>query len=277
MENATKALLIAAAVFMVVLVLSLLMIFWDDVSIYFTARHDEKMLQQLIEFNNKFSGYDGKEIRGNELVSIMNRIIDYNNYQADLEGYQPITITIDLVRKDDFKYGTEASNGSQSIIPNYGKITNRTGNPYSVMDSELIKVATISTSLVSFYNNTGKIPNLTDTKLQKMSAGIDTIVIDDDPDFNGYDDEYKEELRYNRDKFLTKVLGYDVSDVSIISNKEKFIKDVKTVTYQYRQYTMMKRAMFKCTSITYNETNGRVSSMNFEAILDEKSGKVEFD
>ena len=34
-------------------------------------------IKQLVEFNNKFTNYNGKTIRGNELISIMNRIIDY--------------------------------------------------------------------------------------------------------------------------------------------------------------------------------------------------------
>ena len=51
MENATKALLIAAGMLLVVMLLSLLMTFWDNVSGYFTVQ-DRK----------------GEELRGTEQV-----------------------------------------------------------------------------------------------------------------------------------------------------------------------------------------------------------------
>lgn len=270
MENATKALLIAGAIIIILAVLSLLVVFWDDVAIYFTATHEEKMLQQLIEFNNKFANYDGKEIRGNELVSIMNRIVDYNNFQSDMEGYEPIKITIKLKGKnEEFLYGGEA--GGERIIKASGNITNKTGDTNVVDDTDITEIATTSGRLVNFYSL--GIPNLTDTKLQKMSANISYIVgyeeLRDSLNLTSASPDYKEERlnEYisNRNKTLTKILGTNITDTS---DDSQFINNVKSATYQYYQYTMFKRAMFKCEKVLYNQTNGRINEMVFEVITE---------
>ena len=109
MENAAKALLIAAAVLIAVMLLSLVFIFKDSMAGYFAERHNATMLEQLVKFNNKFQNYNGKTVRGNELISIMNSIIDYNNYQSGIDGYDRIIIELDFRgHEDDLKYNRES-------------------------------------------------------------------------------------------------------------------------------------------------------------------------
>lgn len=78
MENISKALLIAGGVLFAILVLTLLIIFRGNISSYFTEQHNAKILEQVTEFNNKFENYNGQTIRGSELISVMNRVVDYN-------------------------------------------------------------------------------------------------------------------------------------------------------------------------------------------------------
>ncbi len=239
MENATKALLIAGAVLILVMVLSLVVIFWDQVTSYFSAGHDAKMQAQLVEFNNKFQNYAGKTIRGNELVSIMNRIVDYNDYQSDIVGYERIKITINFSgQKDDLRYNTERR---EEILVEYDTITNNAN------DDRIEKIATTSSRLVEA--SSSSIPKLTDVKLQKMSAGIDTI----------FDGDIDDDHREARAKFLTKVLGYEIA-----IKDDPRMDEIKNATSQYYQFTMFKRAVFECTDVNYDEANGRVSGMEFK-------------
>ena len=90
MENATKALLIAGGILIIMLIITLLVVFRSQLASYMEEKHNEKIVAQVVEVNSKFSEYQGKEIRGNELISIMNRIIDYNNLQASVYGYDKI-------------------------------------------------------------------------------------------------------------------------------------------------------------------------------------------
>ena len=62
MENASKALLIAAGVMLAIMLLSVIFIFGNQMASYFSEKHDAKMIEQLVEFNNKFQNYDGKTI-----------------------------------------------------------------------------------------------------------------------------------------------------------------------------------------------------------------------
>ena len=51
--------------------------------------------QQIVEFNNQFSTYDRTGLRGTDMLSLMNRIIDYNARKTAEEiGFQKMKITI---------------------------------------------------------------------------------------------------------------------------------------------------------------------------------------
>lgn len=251
MENAAKALLIAAAVLIVVMLISLVFVFWDDMAGYFTEKHDATMLEQLVKFNNKFQNYNGQTIRGNELISIMNSVIDYNNYQAGVEGYDRIIIEIDLRgRQNDLKYNGE-SRGYTLITSD--RISNRDN------DDDIKKIAETSGYLVS----TSGIEGITDVKLQKLVAQISSIVDDD-----GLSPEDLEDYEKNRKATLESILKREVYDSEI--------ETIITATYHYNQFTQFKKAMFECTNISYNETNGRVNRMQFRVILKD-DGTIKFD
>lgn len=255
MENATKALLIAAGVLLIIMIISVVIIFWNQMAGYFTEKYEATMLEQLVEFNNKFSNYNGKTIRGNELLSIMNRIIDYNNYQGDIQGYENIEIIIDLKgHHSEMKYKDET--GGNTLITN-SIIHNEGGT-----DDNAIKRISETSSRLS--TDLG----ISEVKLQKLSAQIDSIVDD-----NAVDERSKEDYEKYRAQILTRILGYDV-DVD-----DSRIDNIKRATYQYYQFTQFKRAMFKCTEIRYNEQNGRINGMIFEVVLEtDASGQhIKFD
>lgn len=247
MENITKALLIAAGVLIAIMILSLIIIFGNQMTEYFTEMHDIKMVEQTVDFNNRFENYNGQTIRGNEIISVMNRVIDYNNTSAGMEGYDPVIIEIDLKghqNDTNFKYSdSDSSIFNGNLIS--GKISNADGN-----DTRLINIANLSTTLV---NNSG-IANLTDTKLQKLSSEISTILDDSNEDY--------------RAEKLKNILGYVVTDVNEINK-------IKNVTKQYYQYTQFKRAMFNCTGVKYNTANQRVNEITFDIV--EENGNVKFN
>ena len=96
MENISKALLIAGGVLFAILVLTLLIIFRGKISSYFTEQHNAKILEQVTEFNNKFENYNGQTIRGSELISVMNRVVDYNRTYSDIQGAERVIIRVEF-------------------------------------------------------------------------------------------------------------------------------------------------------------------------------------
>lgn len=258
MENATKALLIAAGVLIAVMILAMLVMFGSEIASYFTEKHESAVLQQLVEFNNKFVNYNGQTIRGNELISIMNRVIDYNNYQAGMVGYDRIRIEIDLKGyQDDFTYNGET--GGNRLIQN-DPITN------NASDDMIKRIAETSTRLTT---TEAIILGITDTQLQKLSSKIEYIVNEpnNSSDYSSLQAFYdaKEAYETDRGQKLYNILRTNTYD----------IEAVKRATYQYYQFTKFKQAIFKCTNVILNTENGRVNRMTFE--VEEKNGSIKFE
>ena len=148
MENITKALLIAGGVLFAILILTLLVIFHNQLSAYYTEQHNAKMVEQVTEFNNKFDNYNGQTIRGNELISVMNKVVDYNRTYSDMEGNERITLNIDLKgHQKDFRYNDD----SKSLF-NTSVITNASGNDNEINNISGLASDNVQDAVIELYN-----------------------------------------------------------------------------------------------------------------------------
>ena len=57
MENVTKALLIAAGILLAIMILTLLIVFWGQLSGYYTQQHNDKIVEQEAKINAKFATF----------------------------------------------------------------------------------------------------------------------------------------------------------------------------------------------------------------------------
>lgn len=276
MENSAKAIIIAGGMFILIMVITLLVIFGRSLSSYMQGQHDKEMVKQITEFNNKFANYQGTELRGNELISVLNRVIDYNALEAGEYGYDPVLVEIDLVDRNALDSVIKFNSTDENFLfkKNVSKIKNSKDS-----DDELKTISQKGTTILSKYSDKEKypdnyIPRLTDTKLQKLSAEISNIAQEKDNSswLNKYDEENRKTV-YNstRAKKLTNILGYTVSAVgteickiNVDGIEKDIIPAVKKATCEYYQYTQFKRIMFKCTSIEYSQDSGRINKMSFE-------------
>lgn len=273
MENSAKAIIIAGGMFILIMVITLLVIFGRSLSSYMQGQHDKEMVKQITEFNNKFANYQGTELRGNELISVLNRVIDYNALEAGEYGYDPVLVEIDLVDRNALDSVIKFNSTDENFLfkKNASKIKNSKDS-----DDELKTISQKGTTILSKYSDKEKypdnyIPRLTDTKLQKLSAEISNIAQKQDNSswLDGYD--RKEVYNSTRAKKLTNILGYTVSAVgteickiNVDGIEKDIIPAVKKATCEYYQYTQFKRIMFKCTSIEYSQDTGRINKMSFE-------------
>lgn len=247
MENAAKALLIAAGMFFTILIISLLVIRYNQVSSYYEEKNKLTEIEQTQKINDSFQNYHGNEIRGNELISILNRIVDYNNLQADMQGYQRIIINVNLLgHADELAY-----DGNATLFGSDGNISNRSN------DNEIRNLAEASINLTASAKT--KIEGLTELKLQKMSENAHYIVLENPT----------EEEKIERAQKLTRILGYTVEKNDNVNN---IIDAVK----KYEQLKNFKKAMFKCTEVLYDTNTGRVNGMRFTAIETE-DGRIKLD
>lgn len=108
MENASKALIIAGAILLSILLISL------GIMIFNTAQDTTKnsgMTQaQVAAFNNKFSKYEGK-IKGSEVRSLIQEVVASNGDDNNKNASRKITIT-----KDNKAIVSDTSADSSGIL-----------------------------------------------------------------------------------------------------------------------------------------------------------------
>lgn len=270
MENATKALLIAAGILLVVMILSLLVYGYNQMSNYYSAEHDAKTIKQLADFNKVFLNYNREKIRGTEMISLMNRVIDYNERQSyeNEKGFPRMRVTIDVSgHTSEFKYELDVRSAIFINKSRDGVITNTRGTD-KTEDKNLIDVTTIEEDLENSY----KYLNLNADKLQKLSSNISNIMIEEK--VYKSDEIAKNYVERDKEKrlVLLKSILKDVSQTTIENN----IENIKTIACQYYEYTQFKRAYFDCIEMNLDKETGRVSEMNFR-IRTTNSGNIEFN
>ena len=267
MENVTKALLIAAGVLLAIMILSLLVIFGGQLSGYFSSQHETTIIEQDTKFNAQFENYNGQTIRGNELISIMNKVVNYNTTIADMEKYDRIIMSVDFKgyqnagntstnANNNFKYSSDDESIFKGIF-NGNTLSNLTD------DEKLKKIVNLPVNLRAGTS----IKN--ETQLQALSSEIANITIDKQL-ASSISDAEKAQLIAKRKKKLQNILGKsDFSD----SELSKIVEATK----KYYQYTQLKRAKFKCTAVSHNtnKTSTRVNGLTFEIVVE--NGNVKFD
>lgn len=261
MENATKALLIAAGVFLAIMLLSLLVVGYNRISNFYSQQSQLRVEEQADKFNKQFQGYNRENIRGSELISFMNKVIDYNASQSYEEGtgYERIKVTIEIGGYlSDFSY--DSSQGTSIITRT---ITNTNGNDANA-DKNLTAITNTPSRLIEKANN-ARITNMTDTKLQKLTTEISYILIDETSTEN-----YASEKRRIRKQLIDNILGIQIETdeknyiTSSANDSITKMDTIREIVSQYYQYTMFKRAYFKCTEMKHDTETGRVNEIRFE-------------
>lgn len=80
MENASKALVMAGGMLIALLVIGALVLMFNQIGDYEKGQHGIKKTTYIVEFNRDFERYlDDNEIIGADVISLINKVIDYNN------------------------------------------------------------------------------------------------------------------------------------------------------------------------------------------------------
>lgn len=92
MENASKALIIAGAILLSILLISLGIMIFNQAQ---DATKNSGMSQaQVSTFNNKFSKYEGKKIKGSEVRGLIQEIIASNGDENNQNATPARTISV---------------------------------------------------------------------------------------------------------------------------------------------------------------------------------------
>ncbi len=257
MENASKALLIAAEVLISIIVISALVLMFNSLSDYQKVNEKNEEEATVIAFNNEYEAYNRDDVRGNDLYSLINRVIDYNkrkstqgtgnNDEGQYLAYEPITLNISFTSDMENKFTYDGN--LRLLLKNTTSYEiNSTENPFKTMINTI-------TSLEQQYSA---------SVLINLASNITSI-------FN-----YKNVSEWNsKSEYERKQIIYDYNNTGVkdkldvdqygnySKTGEKILDKFENVCkyYEYLQFT---RAHFKCTNVLRNKGTGRIVRMEFE-------------
>lgn len=271
MENASKALLMAAGVLITILIISLILFARNRVADFYNSDDSIENTSDVTKFNLQFTNYERDDVKGVELISLSNKIADYNSRHSNAEGakndegYQFITLIVDIGASnsaaDPFKYGdNRVLFGNQTVFTQSG-----VSNAFSNINSEMYRAE----------NTYGK------KNLRNLAKAIYTVFpnknINDITDYEKLNSVKKfQEITSSKDVSNATYKNYydkiDLNKTEQVNSKFKVIQDnFKDISLKYYEYTQFKKGIFKYVenSTTYAD-NGRITKMEFRF-----TGKVE--
>lgn len=245
MENASKALVMAGAILITIMVLGMFIFFFAQLKEFPEQQDEAKKLAQVSKFNQEYESYYKKKMYGTDVVTIMNKVITNNKkyadsitgrYNIEKDNYF-IDVEITLL-KDVISYATQYKEVSESN----GLIDNI---PY---DKGTIK---------GYVNGNKKNEKtfILGTKLKKGKINLLTK------------DNFQYFSNTSLEKFFSDGETYKIQLTSGENKADKF--DEFNYTMVYSGFTEFKRKYFECTGIEYDVETARVSKISFKEIVNE--------
>lgn len=261
MENASKALIIAGSILIALMIIGAVLLMFNSLSNYQNMQDKDTKEAQIVKFNNQYETYNRDNVRGSDLYSLLNRVVDYNRRKStvgreiDDEGvdsqFQPMTIIVSFKDNNNLKkftYNNKESQLFKKILEGSKytfEINKQTSNTFRDSINAEISELEEDKPTSKFKGKSG---------IQNLSSGISNLDINNDSD-------RKAKLKAI-DLYNNNVKGDRADENNIIEKIENIMEDVKT----YYEYIQFKRAYFDCKSeeVVYNRNTGRITSMTFE-------------
>ncbi|OKZ57012.1 MAG: hypothetical protein BHV99_03005 [Clostridium sp. 26_21] len=287
MENVTKALLMAAGFLVAVIILSLLVMGYSQISRYYQEQSNTIDAEQMAEMTKKFTNYDGREIRGNEMLSVINMVVDYNNWvkENSNQGYKELVLNISFKNVQSYSNTTKYDefhiiDGIDYLIPKNLQnncITNKPNDKLKIFSTRVSELVNSLSQNSLITNNSVKVEGT----LQTLSANVHNINDWLKKTDNTNNDNSK--MASLLDSILKTNLNSDNPDdvKRNLNNAKNNIQDIRNIAAKYYEIMQFKRAYFKCEGDNGNtgvelDNNGKVKTMNF-IIKTNDSGAIKFN
>lgn len=233
MENASKALIMAGSILIALLVISLLVWGYYQLSGLEQTKENSKIEDSMLKIMKQFEQYnrgDG-DLYGSELLSLANLKDNYNNLDAG-DGYGEINIYVELKKEiSGSEYFKTGKHDIEYISEDYKKLKDNM-EQYEVEKKEYNYKSVRYYSLKSYRE----------------------IAIDFGIDFTSEDDNDS---------------GRDISENILLENSKtkQLVLDIQ----EYERLKLINNTFktgkrFKCTKVEYNNNNGRIAEMYFEEV-----------
>ena len=255
MENASKALIMAAGVLIALMILGALILMFSNLSNYQDTNIQTDREAQIVEFNNQYETYNRDDVRGSDLYSLLNKVVDYNRRKSEEatgndEGqnlkFEAMTIKVKFPNQEQieekwtFDETIRLFNKNQlGLNNNQLQLNKSTSTNFKEMVEEKL------TDIENSYGKTG---------ISNLVAGISNLF----PGENASEDRKNTAISlYNKNRGTNKKINnYN----ELEQNKTNISNDIG----KYYEYIQFKRAYFKCTKTEYNKKTGRIIELDFE-------------
>ena len=292
MENVSKALLIAGGVLIVMVLIGFMLIVKRNVDNFYASEDELKAISDKTKFNEQFTRYNRDDVEGYELITLSNKIIDYNERlsEATTTGNdsqaEPIKITITLWKngtsitrdkvKDMLCYGSDLKLFNMDILVQQGTSLNKNNSDKN------------SSSRSNLYKILEDVSSIESNKIKVLTKKISSIYIANklkgtfywdasnktykitNADSTGKEADRKEMLialvSYEGATGITKHQVPDSDKGNYEKVKEKYLEMINEELdnmLKYYEYTQFTKAKFKCTKMEYSSTTGRVNNLEF--------------
>lgn len=100
MENASKALIMAGSILISIMVISLLVLGYNQMSQLEQTKQDAEEADKLSEYMRRFEQFNREVVYGSELLSLGNLQQDYAAFVDRIdEGYEPVEVTVEITKE----------------------------------------------------------------------------------------------------------------------------------------------------------------------------------
>lgn len=305
MENASKALLIAGGMLILIVLVSIILLVKANVENYYASENELEMIADTTKFNEQFTRFNRNDVQGYELISLVNKVVDYNERLSEASATgndsqaKPIQLTISLVSeaeiKNKFAYDKDLGtflfrNINLVVKENLQKAINyKTATELSKIVSEIESMERSSKNisilakkisnivLDSNYLNRYCKPSVNaDGKVSWSWEPSSGSSINSEQQKKDITKMYSAILEYqravgNNTKYAVSKWAVENYQYSTVTEQyKKMIDENATNMYKYYEYVQFKKAVFKCTKLNYDASTGKVNELRFEF-----TGKIE--
>lgn len=123
MENATKALEMAAGVLIALLIIGLLAYAYNNLSDEKKIEQSSESAMQASEFNKSYEAFNKSGLYGSEILSLANKIVDYNEKEASQKGYNTITLNVTLTGIGQANCFKPGNYNAEDLTTEYNKLS----------------------------------------------------------------------------------------------------------------------------------------------------------
>ncbi len=276
MENAAKALEIAAGLLLAIIIISLIVYFFSTISEWPQQEDSMQSAEQLAQFNLEYEVYEKTAMYGVDVISCLNKaksnnekyvegsagFLTGNKYGNDFTINVYVKINEPLQERMEIYYFDEVLNKeTQRMSDTTTEFTSLSG----VKTLSMLKIEELNTNkyYTDFIPDTDKLFSQTKildnaTKYMVPTGGSHKLIMEDGTEKNYYSIV---------DSQLKKLLEISSKDLKITkkNNDPNTYRYWSTVIWETALYNF-KTKRFTCDSINYNQKTGRVCELYFSEL-----------